>query len=380
MKHLSLKQNRFMKFFCGSFVLLLLFGFVEYGISSETSKFQIQEEDSKIPIYRSRFGRTQPIIAVIGENRMTELTDFMIPYGVLTSAKIAKVISVFPKTGPVQMFPALKIEAEKSFDLFDSEYPEGADYVIVPAVHYSDDPSLLSFVQKQSAKGSTIVGVCDGVWVLANAGVLKDHKATGHWFSFSKLEKEFPETNWIKDRRYVVDQKIITTTGITASIPVSLALIEAISGKEKASEIAGVLGAKDWKPTHKSSDFYLSGKDMYTAAKNYLGFWNYENLGVHVSNGMDEVVLALQADSFSRTYRSEVFSVSDQKQIRTKSGLLLHVDKTEAEAARLDSILENLNGAAAVTAYDRNLAKIESKYGTNTAAFVALQMEYPWKK
>ncbi|TGM90188.1 DJ-1/PfpI family protein [Leptospira licerasiae] len=380
MKHLSLQPNRFIKFFYGSFALLLFFGSVEYGNSSEIAKTKIQEDDSKIPIYQSRFGRKEPIIIVIGENRMTELTDFMIPYGVLTSAKIAKVISVFPKIGPVQMFPALKIEAEKSFDQFDSEYPEGADYVIVPAVHYSEDTTLLSFVRKQSAKGSTIVGVCDGVWVLANAGILKDHKATGHWFSFSKLEKEFPETKWTKDRRYVSDRKIITTTGITASIPVSLALIEAVSGKEKALEIASSLGAKDWRPDHKSSDFYLSGKNMYVAAKNYLGFWNYENLGVRVSDGIDEVVLALQADSFSRTYKSEVFSVSDQKQIRTKYGLSLLVDRNESETASLDSILENMNGIAAITAYNKNLAEIESKYGTATADFVALQMEYPWKK
>ncbi|MEI7011481.1 DJ-1/PfpI family protein [Leptospira licerasiae] len=380
MKHLSLQPNRFIKFFYGSFALLLFFGSVEYGNSSEIAKTKIQEDDSKIPIYQSRFGRKEPIIIVIGENRMTELTDFMIPYGVLTSAKIAKVISVFPKIGPVQMFPALKIEAEKSFDQFDSEYPEGADYVIVPAVHYSEDTTLLSFVRKQSAKGSTIVGVCDGVWVLANAGILKDHKATGHWFSFSKLEKEFPETKWTKDRRYVSDRKIITTTGITASIPVSLALIEAVSGKEKALEIASSLGAKDWRPDHKSSDFYLSGKNMYVAAKNYLGFWNYENLGVRVSDGIDEVVLALQADSFSRTYKSEVFSVSDQKQIRTKYGLSLLVDRNESETASLDSILENMNGIAAITAYNKNLAEIESKYGAATADFVALQMEYPWKK
>lgn len=380
MQHPNLQPNRFVKFFCGSLALLFLFGFVEYGSSSEISKIRPQEENSKIPNYQSRFGRKEPVIAVIGENRMTELTDFMIPYGVLTSSKIAKVIAVFPRTGPVQMFPALKIEAEISFDLFESEYPDGADYVIVPAVHYSDDPVLLSFVQKQSAKGSTILGICDGVWVLANAGVLKEHKATGHWFSFSKLEKEFPETRWIKDTRYIADRKIVTTTGITASIPVSLALIEAISGREKASEMALSLGAKDWKPTHKSSDFYLSGKDMYIAAKNYLGFWNYENLGVRVSEGIDEVVLALQADSFSRTYRSEVFSVSDQKKIRTKSGLLVHVDKMDTEVASLDFILENLNGIAAVTAYDKILTEIESKYGTDTAAFVALQMEYPWRK
>jgi hypothetical protein len=33
------------------------------------------------------------------------------------------------------------------------------------------------------------------------------------------------------DRRYVADRGVVTTTGITASLPVSLALVEAIGGR-----------------------------------------------------------------------------------------------------------------------------------------------------
>ena len=46
----------------------------------------------KIATYKSRFGRTRPVIAVIGENLGTETTDYIIPYGVLTQSGAAEVV------------------------------------------------------------------------------------------------------------------------------------------------------------------------------------------------------------------------------------------------------------------------------------------------
>ncbi|MFZ6708325.1 hypothetical protein [Undibacterium sp. TC9W] len=34
-----------------------------------------------LPDYQPRFGRTQPVVAVVADNEMTELTDFVVPYG-----------------------------------------------------------------------------------------------------------------------------------------------------------------------------------------------------------------------------------------------------------------------------------------------------------
>jgi Helix-turn-helix domain len=39
---------------------------------------------------------------------------------------------------------------------------------------------------------------------------------------------------WVQDRRYVADGSIITSTGISPSVPVTVALVEAIAGREKA--------------------------------------------------------------------------------------------------------------------------------------------------
>jgi len=33
---------------------------------------------------------------------------------------------------------------------------------------------------------------------------------------------------WVRDRRYVVDRGVATSTGITASVPLMLALVEAL--------------------------------------------------------------------------------------------------------------------------------------------------------
>ncbi|MEP7157396.1 MAG: hypothetical protein ABI905_16570, partial [Betaproteobacteria bacterium] len=47
----------------------------------------------KIDAYVARPGRTRPVVAIIGENSGTELTDFVIPYGVLMQSGVAEVIT-----------------------------------------------------------------------------------------------------------------------------------------------------------------------------------------------------------------------------------------------------------------------------------------------
>jgi transcriptional regulator GlxA family with amidase domain len=89
----------------------------------------------------------------------------------------------FEGTGPIQLMPALRIEPQATLAEFDARFPDGADYVIVPAVHEPDDATLVGWVRAQARKGAVIVGVCDGVWVVANAGLLNGCRAAGHWFA-----------------------------------------------------------------------------------------------------------------------------------------------------------------------------------------------------
>jgi putative intracellular protease/amidase len=327
-----------------------------------------------------RPGRARPIVAVIGENYFTELSDYIVPYGVLAESGVAEVIALATKPGPIQMFPArLKIEPHATSADFDARFPGGADYVIVPAVHRAEDPALIGWVQAQAAKGARIVGVCDGVWVVANAGLLKGRRAVGHWYSAGALQRKFPETRWEKNRRYVADGNVITTTGAAASIPVSLALVEAIGGRERALAVAKSLGVADWSPEHRSDDFYLNAGHIFTAARNLLAFWSHEKIGVPVSPGSDEIALALAADAYSRTYRSRAYFVSSSNaSIKTRRGLVFLPDGVLGVSAAPDRTLPALDGMSApAAALDAALKGIERSYGEATAAFVALQLEAP---
>ena len=288
-----------------------------------------------------RPGRTWTVVAVIGENDFTELSDYVVPYGVLVESGVAAVIALATKPGPIQMFPArIKIEPHATIAQFDARFPEGADFVIVPAVHRDDDPALIGWIQAQAAKGARIVGVCDGDWVLANAGLLKGRRAAGHWYSMADLQRTFTETRWEKNRRYVADGNVITTTGAAASIPVSLALVEAIGGRERALAVATALGVADWSPAHRSDDFQLNARHIFTAARNVLAFWSHEKIAVPISPGSDEIAVALTADAYSRTYRSTAYFVSKLNvPIKTRRGLVLLPDRVVGVSITADRYL-----------------------------------------
>lgn len=331
-----------------------------------------------VPPYVPRFGRTKPVVAVVAANVHTELTDYVVPYGVLAESGAAHVLALATKPGPIQMYPALQIEPQATVAEFDERFPDGADYAIVPAVHHSDDPALLRWVRAQADKGATIVGICDGVWVVANAGLLKGRKAVGHWYSFNKLEKAFPQTQWIRNARYIADGKVITTTGVTASIPVSLALVEAIADGERATTLARKIGVRDWNATHQSDRFRLTPRHMSTAAGNWVSFWAREDVGIPVGDGVDEVALALVADAYSRTYRSQAFSVAPVAgRIFTRRGLAVLPDKSTGATTGIDRTVNLVSSMPPVSALDAALRDIGKVYGEDTAAFVALQLEYP---
>lgn len=322
--------------------------------------------------------RERPLIAILGDNAGTETTDFLVPYGVLTESNVADVIAVAPEAGPIQLMPALAVVPQRTTASFDALYPEGADYVIVPAMHRTDAPAVLDWIRAQSATGAIIVGICSGALVVAEAGLLADRSATTHWFDIDSLERNNPSLTRVDDRRYVVDRGIATTTGVTASVPISLALVEAIGGKSAATRLARRLGAdEDWSARHESAAFRLNWRTAGLAIVNWVSFWRHERIGIRVRSGVDEIALAFTADAYSRTYRSKAATVAEAAgPLISKRGLVLLPDHF-GDAAKIDQFVTVAMDTPAVEALDSTLASIRERYGDAVASFVALQLEYP---
>lgn len=320
--------------------------------------------------------RDRPVVAIIGINDATETTDYLMPYGVLKRADVADVVSVATQSGPVKLYPALKVEPDATTAEFDQTYPEGADYVVIPAMSRNDDPEALAWIKAQHDRGATVIAVCIGVEVAAAAHLLEGKRGTTHWYALKNVQKAVPSLTYVADRRFVIDGNIMTTTGITASMPAMLTLIEAIAGRDRAAAVALDLGVANWDARHDSGAFKVTRAFATTVLGNVLAFWNREELGIQLTEGMDEVGLALLADAWSRTYRSQVVSFGPAEgAVTTRSGLRIIPDRVAANwpAERLIAPQADTPWASWNTA----LAEITTRYGASTADVVAMQLEYP---
>lgn len=347
------------------------------GFSLHAPAARAADEHFKPYVPQHRHAR--PVVAVVGHNAGTELTDFVIPYAVLQRSGAVDTFAVSTLPGPMTMRPALHLQPDLDIGAFDARFPEGADYVIVPAVVKRDDPGLLRWLRAQYAKGAMLVSICDGALVVANTGLLKGHRATAHWATESHRRQAYPDTAWVTNTRYVVDGRLASSAGISAAIPTSLALLESIVGHDRAAQVGAEFGVAAWTPMHDSDAFHPHWGNLGPLARiNATNKWFHrlERLGIALQPGMDDVSLALTADAFSRTGRSVAYGVSAAPQVRSASGLTWLPDSVLAADPKHQ--IRPVLATRGTPVFDSVLTLVDRRYGRSTARGVAIDFEYPW--
>jgi hypothetical protein len=131
-----------------------------------------------------------------------------------------------------------------------------------------------------------------------------------------------------------------------------------------------------WDARHNSRAFEFTRPFALTAIRNTVALWNREQLGIALTPGIDEVSLALVADAWSRTSRSRAvtFSRTDGAQ-QTRHGMRVIPDQVAADWPA-DHVLPAIEDRQPARALDDALDEINARYGTPTADYVAMQLEY----
>jgi len=313
----------------------------------------------------------RPVVAVLALNEGTETTDLLLPHAVLQRSGLVDVRIVAPRPGAVVLYPALQVEGAQDLAGFDRAHPAGADYVIVPAMQVDDDPAVTAWLRQQADRGARVIGVCSGALVVGRAGLLDGRRFAGHWYDRRTLQR-YPGATHVPHQRYVVDRGVATTTGITASVPAMLALVEAIGGRDKAQALATELGVASWDPAHDSAPFGLTAGRAWGYMLDKAAFWRGERWRVEVQDGSDDIALALVTDAWSRTGRVSVEAAAAGP-VRLKSGLVLMAQPASDEAPRLP-LSPTLKP---VQQLDRTLCEIAERYGAARRDWVMQEMEYP---
>lgn len=176
-------------------------------------------------------------------------TELMAPYDIFHHTPFhtgplpgMEVFTVSPDGEPVTSFEGLVLHPHHSF-----RTAPAADVLVVPSSEHSmgsdlDDRELISWVRKASERARWVVSLCDGAFVLAEAGLLDGRAATTFPSDYDAFAARFPQVDLRVNLSFVHDGPALTSQGGVMSYDVALYLVDLLYGEEVARGVgAGLL-------------------------------------------------------------------------------------------------------------------------------------------
>ncbi|MFK7940979.1 MAG: DJ-1/PfpI family protein [Roseovarius sp.] len=126
----------------------------------------------------------------------------------------------------------------------DMTIAEKSDYdlLFIPggdaALDLAKDDALMDWIRDVSAGADRVMAVCTGTVLLGMTGLLDGRKATTNKIDFTKTVPLAPNVDWVKQARWVEDGKYFTSSGVSAGMDMSLAVIADLFGMETADNMA----------------------------------------------------------------------------------------------------------------------------------------------
>ncbi len=139
----------------------------------------------------------------------------------------------------------------------DRTLADGADYdlIMIPggdsAPLAERNAAIEGWIVAASANAEYVMAVCTGTVLLATTGLLDGRRATTNKKDYTATIPYGPNVNWVPQARWVEDGKFFTSSGVSAGIDMSLAVMAKLFGEEAAEAIA--IGTEyDW---HRDPDW-----------------------------------------------------------------------------------------------------------------------------
>jgi len=108
-----------------------------------------------------------------------------------------------------------------------------------------NDKIFLDHLQKLSRDAEYILTICTGSIILAKTGLLDGKNATTNKRLFAWTQY-FPGVNWVRKARWVKDDNIYTSSGVSAGMDMALGFVSDLLGYEVAKE-QSIEIEYDWK-------------------------------------------------------------------------------------------------------------------------------------
>ncbi|BFU43926.1 GlxA family transcriptional regulator [Krasilnikovia sp. MM14-A1004] len=148
---------------------------------------------------------------------------------------------------PLGTTAGISIGAPHPLDALDE-----AGLLIVPGWRPPTGPpvgaDVLDLLRNAHRDGATVVGLCLGAFVLAEAGLLDGRRATTHWHYLAEFADRFPAVEVVDDALYVDEGTVVTSAGSAAGLDACLHLLRRDHGPDAANAAARALVVAPQRP------------------------------------------------------------------------------------------------------------------------------------
>lgn len=119
------------------------------------------------------------------------------------------------------------------------------DYVVVVGGLIRDaaglSPDCLAWLRAQAAAGVPLVGLCTGVFLLHEAGLLDGYRACVSWFHHDDFVERFGSARPVSDQIFVVDRDRLTCSGGHSAAHLAAWLVEKHIGRVAAIKSLSIM-------------------------------------------------------------------------------------------------------------------------------------------
>lgn len=110
---------------------------------------------------------------------------------------------------------------------------------------------LLDQIRRLAGNAEIVMSVCTGTSILAHAGLIDGRRATTNKIAFNWVARQSDKVEWVPQARWVEDGNVFTSSGVSAGMDMSLAVIARQYGMDLADK-AAVWTEYEW---HRDADW-----------------------------------------------------------------------------------------------------------------------------
>ena len=175
------------------------------------------------------------VLDVYGPVQAFGATRLIQPDG--TPYRFFHVFTVAERKGPIKSGEGPSTDADYTFD----DVPD-FDILVVPGGFGTraavNDQAFLAKLGAISGRAPITTTVCTGSALLARTGLMNDRPATSNKIAWDWVKTQGPKVLWKRKARWVDDGNLVTSSGVSAGIDMTLALIARLYNEDTARAAA----------------------------------------------------------------------------------------------------------------------------------------------